>query len=195
MTGAALAAGLVEHGMDCWGHRFTVLGAPMRQPASRHRRVETGSRLLETRRTLLRSSKAPSRRHREQESRLDGALLDVERPPAKRPSRCAEAAGVGDQRVELAAAQRAAAARALARRLRRGTTQGRRDWKLLALQARDLAKQAWNFELFAVEDSTVVDGKTVTTGYGVTVGKSIGVLLLYAFAYWVFPGYSRRCSA
>ncbi len=57
---------------------------------------------------------------------------------------------------------------------------------MLALQARDLAKQAWNFELFAVEDSTVVDGKTVTTSYGVTVGKSIGALLLYALCYWFF---------
>jgi hypothetical protein len=28
--------------------------------------------------------------------------------------------------------------------------------------------------MFAVEDSTVVDGKTVTVTYGVTVGKSIG---------------------
>ena len=48
-----------------------------------------------------------------------------------------------------------------------------------------MLKTVWNFELFAVEDSTVVEGKTVTTAYGVTVGKSIGVLPIYVFAYWV----------
>ena len=57
-----------------------------------------------------------------------------------------------------------------------------------------MLKQVWNLELFAVEDSAVVEGKTVTTAYGVTVGKSIGVLFLYVFAYWVCSMLSRRLA-
>jgi potassium efflux system protein len=52
------------------------------------------------------------------------------------------------------------------------------DWQLGALQLAQTLKSIWNFEMFAVEDSTVIDGKTVTVTYGVTVGKSIGALLL-----------------
>jgi small-conductance mechanosensitive channel len=67
-----------------------------------------------------------------------------------------------------------------------------RDWKLAAANVGATLKQVWNFELFAVEDSVIVEGKTVTTAYGVTVGKSIGVLLLYVFAYWLCSLLSRR---
>jgi hypothetical protein len=35
----------------------------------------------------------------------------------------------------------------------------------------------WEFELFAVEDTTVVDGQPITISRGVTVGKSVGALL------------------
>ena len=55
-----------------------------------------------------------------------------------------------------------------------------------------MLKQVWNFELFAVEDSTVVEGKTVTTAYGVTVGKSIGMLVLFGLGYWASGYVSRK---
>jgi potassium efflux system protein len=66
------------------------------------------------------------------------------------------------------------------------------DWQLGALQLTQTAKSIWNFEMFAVEDSTLIDGKTVTITYGVTVGKSIGALLLFLFGYWLFALLSRR---
>jgi potassium efflux system protein len=66
------------------------------------------------------------------------------------------------------------------------------DWQLGALQLAQTLKSIWNFEMFAVEDSTVIDGKTVTVTYGVTVGKSIGALLLFLFGYWLFALLSRR---
>ena len=65
------------------------------------------------------------------------------------------------------------------------------DWQMLGARIGGALKQVWNFELFAVEDSTVVEGKTITTSYGVTVGKSIGMLFLYAFAYWVLGRLAR----
>jgi small-conductance mechanosensitive channel len=42
----------------------------------------------------------------------------------------------------------------------------------------------WNFELFSVEDSVVVDGQHVTVARGVTVGKSIGALLIFLGGLW-----------
>jgi len=44
----------------------------------------------------------------------------------------------------------------------------------------------WQYELFVVEDVSEVDGRKVSIGYGVTVGKSIGALCLFVFGYWLF---------
>jgi len=65
-------------------------------------------------------------------------------------------------------------------------------WKLATLEMMQKLKQIWNFEMFAVEDSTLVDGKTVTVTYGVTIGKSFGALLLFIFGYWLFSRLARR---
>ena len=66
------------------------------------------------------------------------------------------------------------------------------NWKLGALQVTNALKRVWDFEMFAVEDSTFVDGKTVTVAYGVTVGKSIGAIALYIVGYWLFSLLSAR---
>ena len=44
--------------------------------------------------------------------------------------------------------------------------------------------RVWNFELFSVEDSVVVDGQHVTVARGVTVGKSIGAVLIFLGGLW-----------
>jgi small-conductance mechanosensitive channel len=49
----------------------------------------------------------------------------------------------------------------------------------------------WNFELFSATETTQVDGRTVTADYGVTVGKSVGVLVLFGLGYWG-SGYLSR---
>lgn len=51
--------------------------------------------------------------------------------------------------------------------------------------ARGLAGQAWNFELFTVEDSLEVDGQKVITNRSVTFGKSVGGILLFVLGYWL----------
>jgi small-conductance mechanosensitive channel len=56
---------------------------------------------------------------------------------------------------------------------------------------RESARAVWNFELFAVEDSAVIDGQTVATSRGVTVGKSIGALLLFLIGYGVMSRLAR----
>ncbi len=47
------------------------------------------------------------------------------------------------------------------------------------LALRDSVRNVWNFELFAVEDTAVSDGQTVTFSRGVTVGKSVGAVLFF----------------
>jgi len=49
----------------------------------------------------------------------------------------------------------------------------------------------WNFELFSATEATQIDGRVVTAEYGVTVGKSIGVLMLFGIGYWA-SGYVSR---
>jgi potassium efflux system protein len=44
--------------------------------------------------------------------------------------------------------------------------------------------RVWNFELFSVEDSVVVDGQHVSVARGVTVGKSLGALLIFLGGLW-----------
>ena len=66
-----------------------------------------------------------------------------------------------------------------------GEAKSGNQWKLGGLVAMQYLKSIWNFEMFAVEDSTMVDGKPVTTTYGITIGKSIGALILFVLAYWL----------
>ena len=77
-----------------------------------------------------------------------------------------------------------------------GASESERDWRTRAIDAwlalKDGARTVWNFELFAVEDSIVVDGQQVTTSRGVTVGKSVGALLLFLVGYWVVGRLARQ---
>jgi len=75
-------------------------------------------------------------------------------------------------------------------------SEGERDWRTRAIDAwltlKDGARTVWDFELFAVEDSLVVDGQQVTASRGVTVGKSVGALLLFLVGYWVVGRVARH---
>jgi small-conductance mechanosensitive channel len=186
---------IVQHGIDGWAHRLVILGGG--DAAARSSAIDQLERTkadVATKRPLIRELEANEQEAVEQqELRLRGALLDVD--AAARESAILEtqkARVQAIQRVELAIAK-------LDRYIGRwlddagvtASSDAPRDWKLAALRAVGLLKQVWNFELFAVEDSTIVEGKTVTTSYGVTVGKSIGIVLLYAFAYWLFAMLTR----
>ena len=187
---------VVQYGIDGWTHRYTALNDD--DAAARASALAALSAIkteVDARAPLVRElASAAQAAIDQQEMRLKDALLDVE--ATARESAILETLKQrlqGLQRVELAGER---LNRVLARWLGdfgfSGEAGAPRDWKLAAARAVEMLKQVWNFELFAVEDSTVVEGKTVTTAYGVTVGKSIGVLLLYVFAYWVSSRLSRR---
>lgn len=60
--------------------------------------------------------------------------------------------------------------------------------------AKDLARDVWNFELFAVEDTVDIAGKPTTVSRGVTIGKSIGALLIFVVGFTVASGLARRAQ-
>jgi potassium-dependent mechanosensitive channel len=186
---------IVRYSIDSWGHRLTVLSskdvAAQESAIAQLKHMKTD---LEAKLPLLRELEASEHEAVEQqELRLKGALLD-------NAASTRESAILDAQKQRVLAIQRVSLAvtkmdRRLARWLEDAGVSAKADtlhgWKLAALRMVGLMKQVWNFELFAVEDSTVVEGKTITTSYGVTVGKSIGILLLYAFAYWLFAMLTR----
>jgi small-conductance mechanosensitive channel len=189
---------VVQYGIDAWTHRYVALSGD--DPAAKASALAALSEIkaeVDARMPLIRElASAAQAAIDQQEVRLKDALLDAE--ATARESAILETLRQrlrGLQRVELAGER---LNRVLTRQLGdmgfSGKEGAARDWKLAAANAGAMLKTVWNFELFAVEDSMVVEGKTVTTAYGVTVGKSIGVLLIYVFAYWVCSMLSRRLA-
>ncbi len=64
-----------------------------------------------------------------------------------------------------------------------------RDW---IGESSDIVKRVWRFELFAVEDSVEVAGQKIVTSRGITVGKTVGALLLFLVGYFIAAYLGRR---
>jgi small-conductance mechanosensitive channel len=64
-----------------------------------------------------------------------------------------------------------------------------RDW-MAAFP--NILHSVWRFELFSIEDSVEVAGQKVVTSRGVTVGKSVGALILFLFGYSIAAFIGRR---
>ncbi len=60
------------------------------------------------------------------------------------------------------------------------------------MRVKESAGRIWNYELLTIEDKVEVGGQTVTTSRGVTVGKSIGAVLLLLLGYRLLICLSRR---
>ena len=189
---------LLQTGVDSWSHRYTALAGD-----NANNRVAAISALsgikndLGNKEPLLNEfGLAAQAAIDQQDLRLKNSLLDNAAAEY-------EAAVLDTLKQRLLAIQRVElAAQRLDTRITRwlgdfGVASGPAsvvttgDWRLVAARIGAALKEVWNFELFAVEDSTVVEGKTITTAYGVTVGKSIGMLFLYAFAYWLLARLAR----
>jgi len=110
------------------------------------------------------------------------------------------AAGRRYQLAALEAARRASDAvsevQALAQRLATAQSRWKKEYRQSARQrpvservaeywagARSVVRAVWDFEMFAVEDTVEIGGKPVTLSRGVTVGKSIGALLIFVVGY------------
>lgn len=65
-------------------------------------------------------------------------------------------------------------------------------WPIIATQKlADAASKVWDYELFSVSDTNRIDGRSVTVEYGVTVGKSVGALLLFFVGWALAWGFSH----
>jgi small-conductance mechanosensitive channel len=60
------------------------------------------------------------------------------------------------------------------------------------LVVRATLQRVWDFELFDVEDTSVIDGQPVTIQRGVTVGKSVGAIGLFLLSYLAIAAIARR---
>jgi potassium-dependent mechanosensitive channel len=49
----------------------------------------------------------------------------------------------------------------------------------------------WQQELFVAEDVSEVDGRQVSVKYGVTIGKSVGLIVVFVVGYWLLARISR----
>lgn len=181
---------------EAWKQRFSGLSTS--DAGVRQKVVATLSKIREemrTRKPLFEELAAGARvAVRDQELRVDGAALDA-------AAAAHEAALLEVLRQRLAAYERLIlAAERFDRQLDRWLSgdfgiageAASSYWKVGTLELLQKLKHVWDFEMFAVEDSTVVDGKTVTVTYGVTIGKSIGSLLLFLLGYWLFSRVARR---
>jgi len=65
--------------------------------------------------------------------------------------------------------------------------------------ARQLAGQVWDFELFTADDTLEVDGRKITATRSVTVGKSVGAIVLLILGYilvsWIVKRLERQLVA
>ncbi len=57
------------------------------------------------------------------------------------------------------------------------------------------AKTVWNYEIFAVDDSILVDGREVKLKRSITIGKSVGALAILIIGFMLITGLIRRTLA
>ncbi len=55
-----------------------------------------------------------------------------------------------------------------------------------------LSKGIWNYELFVIDDSVVVDGREIKTKRGITIGKTAGAIIILVFGFSLISGLIRR---
>ena len=180
---------------DSWQRRYVLLSstdaeqrrAAMSSLQELHGKLADWSSLSRTRQEALRTE------IREQRIRLDGLAPEA-------PGRPLEARRLNLLLQQAAIAERVESA---ATRLERQVSRWLADfedgqgkgvdgrWAGLRDRAAGVLTRIWNQELFVAEDSSEVDGRRVPIQYGVTVGKSVGMVALFIVGYWLFSGLAR----
>ncbi|MET0682107.1 MAG: mechanosensitive ion channel domain-containing protein [Casimicrobiaceae bacterium] len=197
-----IASGLprfVDGLAQMWGQRHLMFNSA--NPVERHaasQRVQAAAEALSPWRVYIEILVSEARAQlRAAETRLAQADLSAGAAPP-------EVDAVNAARYTVAAFERVQttiddADRTLRRWVADGVAKEREgDWRTRAmdmwLSLKDAARTVWEFELFAVEDTTVVGGQQVTISRGVTVGKSVGALLLFLLGYWVIGRLARHAE-
>lgn len=176
--------------LEAWEKRYLIASGP----DAEQRRLALASLgklqqgLLTSKRGLQEKRSAAQGAVREQETRI------ANMPPESGEQRQAkELLGLLQERASMYERLDLAASR-LERQLARwnadfsqvGSASVGGQAKHLGQQLVALLRAFWHYELFAVEDVSDVDGRKVVVNYGVTIGKSVGALLLFVLGYWLF---------
>ena len=191
--------GLLPLAMEAWRHRYTALSDA--DPEARRTaekalmaslaRVDT----LKSYATDLNSLADAALRN--QQNRVDA--LDASAPGRRYELNALEASRKAAEAVNDV--------EEVAQRLATAQTRWRREYIDAAKQrsaderlseywvgTKDVARTLWNFELFAVEDTVDIGGKPVTLSRGVTIGKSVGAVLIFVFGYALARALARRAE-
>ena len=187
---------LLDATRDAWESRYVTLSAE--NPQTRQKAVATLNKFQTTlvnRKRLLQEMRDTTRAAiREQENRLANLQQDADtfKQEQQLLALLRNRASIYE-RLERTASH-------FERQLSRWSADlagegGHHSWAMRASGLGVLVKQslatAWNYELFAVEDVSEVDGRAVSVSYGVTVGKSVGALALFSIGYWLFALLAR----
>ena len=57
------------------------------------------------------------------------------------------------------------------------------------------AREIWHYELLAIDDTMVVDGREIKTKRSITIGKSVGAIAILIFGFMLISGLIRRTLA
>ena len=176
--------------VEAWEKRYLIVSSAAAE--QRHLALASLSKLhqglLTSKRGLQEKRSVAQGAVREQETRLANISPEsAEQRQAKELLGLLQERATMYERLDLAASR-------LERQLARwnadfsqvGTASVGGQAKQLGQQTVSLLRAFWHYELFAVEDVSDVDGRKVVVNYGVTIGKSVGALLLFVLGYWLF---------
>ena len=191
--------GLLPLAVEAWRQRYAALSDP--DPEAR-RTAETALMASLSRVDTLKSyatdlSSLADAALRNQQNRVDA--LDASAPGRRYELNALEASRKAAEAVNEV--------EGVAQRLATAQTRWRKEYVDAAKQrsaaerlseywvgTKDVARTLWNFELFAVEDTVDIGGKPVTLSRGVTIGKSVGALLIFVFGYALARALARRAE-
>lgn len=180
---------------DTWEKRYAILSGT---DPEQHRSALTALNELEQKLADLRSQsrtrqEALRTEIRAQRIRIDNLAGDrQEQGYEKETLNFLLAQTAIDERVELAAARlEKQVSRWLADSADAGDKGVGERVVWLGDRAAALMKRVWHQELFVAEDVSEVDGRKVSVQYGITVGKSVGLVVVFVVGYWLLARISR----
>ena len=66
---------------------------------------------------------------------------------------------------------------------------------IVSKEASSILASAWNYEIFAVDDTILVEGREIKTKRSITIGKSIGALVILVLGFMLISNLTRRTMA
>jgi len=180
---------------DAWEKRYAVLSST--DPEQRHNAVaalnELAQKLVEQRSQISTRQEALQTEIRAQRVRLDNQAGDrKEQGREKDALNLLLRQTVMDERMELAITR---LEHQVSRWLADFAEPSDHGLRGQLLWVRDgaiaMLNRIWMQELFVAEDVSEVDGRQVSVKYGITVGKSIGIVVVFIVGYWLLAKMSR----